>query len=87
MITKKYTVDRIVDGRKVVLLDREDESIQVVMDITEIPLVKEGDIVSITWAKEVGSAAYTIVLQDETVTTRERIQEKLNRLKNCSKST
>lgn len=87
MITKKYTVDRIVDGRKVVLLDREDEGIQVVMDITEIPLVKEGDIVSITWAKEVGSAAYTIVLQDETVTTRERIQEKLNRLKNCSKST
>lgn len=84
MIRKKYTVDRITDG-KVVLLDRGDENVQVVMDANEFPPVREGDIVDVTWTSEVGAASYTTILEDETNATRERIQSKLDRLKNKSK--
>ena len=78
----QITVDRIVDGRKVVLLDREDENVQVVVDAKDFTQVNEGDIVQVTWTGEVGGASYTIKLEDETAATRDRIRSKLDRLKN-----
>lgn len=81
-ITKKYTVDRIVDGRKIVLLDREDESVQVVVDAKDFAQANEGDIVLVTWMNEIGGPSYTVKLEDETKAARERIRNKLDRLKN-----
>lgn len=84
-ITKVYTVDRIDDGRKVVLLDREDESVQVIVDVKDFAQVHEGDIVQVTWTEEVGGASYTVILNDETKETRAKIQAKLERLTNKKK--
>jgi len=81
-ITRKYTVDRIVDGHKVVLLDWEDENVQVVVDAKDFAQVTEGDIVVVTWTDEIGGASYTVKLEDETKAARERIKNKLDRLKN-----
>src|SRR5690554_1528928 len=73
-VTKQYTVDRIVDKQKVVLLDRDDESVQVVVDVKDFAPVNEGDIVEVTWADKVGGASYTVKLDDdETEATRKRI--------------
>jgi len=81
VITKLYTVDRIVDGEKIVLLDRENETIQVVVNIVDFPPVSEGDILKVTWTKEVGGVAYVIKLEEETQTTRERLRAKRERLR------
>ena len=80
--THKYTVDRIVDGRKIVLLDDENESVQVVIDQRDFTSVREGDVVLVTWTGPVGGSSYTIILEQETQDRRNRIQTKLDRLKN-----
>lgn len=79
-ITRKYTVDRITSG-KVVLLDRADESVQIVLSVKDFASVNEGDIVQVTWTSGIGGASYCIKQKDETVTARKRIQDKLKHLK------
>lgn len=78
---KIYTVDRIAGGR-VLLLDREDESIQVIVNESSFAKVSEGDIVKVTWTDHVGGASYSTILEDETMAQREKISSLLEKLKN-----
>lgn len=84
MLTKKYTVDRITQG-KVVLLDRADEAIQVVVDQQDFAKVAEGDILQVTWSQEEGGPSYTVILTQETDHQRQKVTNLLEKLKNKPK--
>jgi len=58
MITKDYIVDRIVDRNKIILLDKDNEDVRVVVNSWDFISVKVGDIVQVTWTIEVGAFIY-----------------------------
>lgn len=79
-ITKGYTVGRVASG-KVVLLERGDESIQVVVDVKDFAPVKKGDIVKVTWIGEIGGdSSYTVKVKD-TEAARQKAQKMLDQSK------
>ncbi|WP_077212033.1 DUF3006 domain-containing protein [Bacillus dakarensis] len=81
MNTGKYTVDRF-EGEQAVLLFREDESIQVLKNKTELPAdVSEGDILYLQFNED-GELVSSKVLKEETTKAREEVRDLLSKLKN-----
>jgi hypothetical protein len=81
IMKKKYTVDEIVDGKTVVLLDREDESKKLDVPVKAIPIsLKEGDIVNIEFQ---GDKIVSVEVDIEaTKAARQEVQKLLGELKN-----
>lgn len=73
-----YTVDRIEDGF-VVLLLREDESIQRDVPIQELVDVSEGDLVDVSFHKDDSVLSYTI-LKEKTEEAKRNANELLQKL-------
>lgn len=81
MNSSKYTLDRF-EGELAVLLYRQDESIEVVKHISELPAgVSKGDILHIEFDKE-GNILSAEILKDETKKARSMAEDLMNKLKN-----
>lgn len=74
----KYTIDRF-EKNLVVLLLREDESIEILLDKVNLPDVKEGDIVQVDFDKDGKMKSHT-VLFEETNKAKQQAKELLNKL-------
>ncbi|WP_404356509.1 DUF3006 domain-containing protein [Cytobacillus firmus] len=80
MKSDKYTIDRF-EGNLVVLLLREDESIEKVIPEEQLgSSYREGDILEISF-DEYGGVKRADYLKDETETAREKARNLLNKLK------
>ena len=81
MKSGKYTVDRF-EEELVVLLYREDETVEVIKNKSEIPIkANEGDILSIEFDSNEDIVKCEILV-DETEKAREVARELLNKLRN-----
>ena len=77
---KQYTVDRIVDKKIAVLLDRKNELKKLEITLKDIPVkVKEGDIVNLEFDN--GKIIFTEVDIEATKKARKEVQEILGDLK------
>lgn len=77
-----YTVDKVSDGL-VTLLLRRDESVQVVVPVGQLPEVKEGDLVHISF--DDGLVKSYQVDVNQTAKQKEKIEAKLDKLKRKGK--
>jgi hypothetical protein len=80
---KKYTVDEIIDGKFAVLLDREDESIELDISLTDIPIkIKEGDILNIEFKDN--KIVFAEIDKEETKKARQEVKDLIDELKKKS---
>ncbi|MDV2686135.1 DUF3006 domain-containing protein [Alkalihalophilus lindianensis] len=60
-----YTLDRIVDRKIAVLLLKEDESIEIMLSVNELPLnAKEGDLLELAFTENAQIAKINILKKD-----------------------
>lgn len=76
--TGKYTIDRF-EKDLVVLLWRQDESVELIMDKVNLPGVREGDIVQVDFDEDGRMKSYA-VLVEETNKAKQQAQELLSKL-------
>jgi Protein of unknown function (DUF3006) len=81
--TKKYTLDQI-EGDKVTLLLRSDESEELIIKKERIFPAKEGDILEISFSEH-GEILSSKVLVEETNEARHKARSLLEKLKNKNK--
>ena len=79
----KYTVDRI-EKAKAVLLLREDEQIEVLVNKASLPHVQEGDIVHMIFTEN-GDISRCEILVDETENEKAKAKQLLENLVNKNK--
>lgn len=71
----KYTIDRF-EGQLAVLLWREDESVELLLDKKELPPeAEEGDILELQFSSEQLTSA--VILKEETAAARKKAQDLL----------